>query len=69
MSEKQFLDVAELSARWDGKISVRTLGNWRTGGQGPKYVKVGGRVVYRVSDIIEWEESRTVSSTSQYRRT
>lgn len=69
MSAKQFLDVAELSARWDGKISVRTLGNWRTGGQGPKYVKVGGRVVYRVSDIIEWEESRTVSSTSQYRRT
>ena len=43
----------ELSRRW--KLSPRTLERWRWLGQGPRYLKVGGRVIYRLEDIIEFE--------------
>lgn len=65
----QYLTAQELSNRWNGLISPRTLANWRTCGHGPKYVKIGGRILYRTADIEEWERLRTVTSTSQYART
>ena len=39
----------DLSARWH--IATRTLDNWRWKGEGPRYLKIGGRVVYRLEDI------------------
>lgn len=62
------LTPEELSARWGGRINVRTLGNWRTNGNGPKFLKLGGAVLYRLSDVEEYEARRTVSSTSQYQK-
>jgi predicted site-specific integrase-resolvase len=47
------LNQVELSRRW--KISPRTLERWRWLGQGPRYLKVVGRVVYRLEDIEEYE--------------
>lgn len=44
----------ELSERL--RISVRTLQRWRWKGKGPNYLKLGGRVVYRISDVEAWEE-------------
>jgi len=32
-------------------ISVGTLANWRTQKRGPKYYKVGGKVLYRTEDV------------------
>jgi hypothetical protein len=43
----------ELANRW--RISPRTLGQWRWLGQGPRYVKIGGRVVYRLQDVEGFE--------------
>ncbi len=43
------LNQIELSRRWS--ISPRTLERWRWLGQGPRYLKIGGRVVYRLDDI------------------
>ncbi|BCP56214.1 hypothetical protein K32_48310 [Kaistia sp. 32K] len=68
MQDKKFLTPTELSARWDGRITVRTLANWRSSQSGPRYLKVGGGVLYRITDVIEWENNRTVEGTSQYRR-
>ena len=65
---KQFLTPEEVSARYGGKISVRTLANWRNLGTGPKYTKLGGRVMYRIADLEAWETANTVNSTSQYTR-
>jgi len=46
--------------------SVRALQNWRHRGGGPKFIKVSSRSVrYRVRDIQEWVENKTVSNTSQ----
>lgn len=43
----------ELAARW--KISHRTLERWRWAQEGPRYLKIGGRVVYRLSDVEAFE--------------
>ncbi len=51
------LNQIELSRRWG--ISHRTLERWRSLGQGPTYVKIGGRVVYRLEDVERYESERT----------
>lgn len=61
------LSQADLVARWGGRISVRTLANWRSQSNGPRYVKLGGRIAYRLADVAAWEERRTVGGTAQYR--
>lgn len=56
MQTVSHLNQVELSRRW--KISPRTLERWRWLGEGPRYLKVGGRVIYRLEDIIEHEEQQ-----------
>lgn len=46
----------DLARRW--RISPRTLERWRWLGQGPKYLKIGGRVVYRLEDIEAYEAEK-----------
>lgn len=41
-----------------------TLHNMRWRGDGPPFLKIGGRVRYRVTDLAEWLDSRRRSSTS-----
>lgn len=50
------LNQIELSRRW--RISPRTLERWRWLGIGPRYIKIGGRVVYRLEDIETFETAR-----------
>lgn len=50
-----FLKQEELARRW--RMSGRTLEAWRLKGIGPSYIKVGSRVLYRLSDV-ELAESR-----------
>ena len=49
------LNQIDLARRW--RISPRTLERWRWLGQGPRYLKLGGRVLYRVADIEAYEQS------------
>jgi len=63
---KLFLSPQELAERYNGKVTVRTLANWRSSGISPPFTKVGGRIFYRLQDIEEWEKTRTVKSTSDY---
>lgn len=51
----------ELAARW--KISHRTLERWRWAQEGPRYLKIGGRVVYRLTDVEAFE--RQVQSSAE----
>jgi hypothetical protein len=50
------LNQIELSRRWS--ISPRTLERWRWLGLGPRYLKIVGRVVYRLEDIEAFESER-----------
>jgi predicted DNA-binding transcriptional regulator AlpA len=45
-------------------LSIRTLEKHRIYGTGPRYSKLGGRVVYKVEDLHSWVESGMKSSTS-----
>ena len=49
------LNQIDLARRW--RISPRTLERWRWLGEGPCYLKLGGRVLYRVADIEAYEQS------------
>lgn len=52
----QHLNQIELATRWN--ISHRTLERWRWRGEGPSFVKLGGRVVYRQRNVEAFEESQ-----------
>lgn len=60
MAEKFFLTAAELVERWDGLVTVNTLAQWRSEKKGPPYKKVGGKVVYQVEEIKQYERSGTI---------
>ncbi len=58
----QHLDQKHLAERW--QISARTLEHWRWKGQGPRYLKIGGRVVYRLADVEAFETSNLHANTN-----
>lgn len=60
------MNQMELAARW--RISPRTLERWRWIGDGPRFVKLGGRVIYRLCDIEAYENECLVSSTAEFRK-
>lgn len=60
------LNQLQLARRW--AVSPRTLERWRWTGEGPRFLKVGKRVVYRLSDIEAYEAERLHESTTAARR-
>lgn len=48
------LNQFELAKRW--RMSQRTLERWRWQGIGPVYLKLGMRIVYRMSDVLAFEQ-------------
>jgi predicted heme/steroid binding protein len=42
-------------------VTLATLATWRSRNTGPAYVKVGGKVLYRVSDVEAYEAKNTRS--------
>lgn len=57
----EFLTVPQLVERWKRQVTVATLATWRSRGNGPPYVKVGGKVLYRVADLEAYEKKNTRS--------
>lgn len=43
-------------------VSEGTLANWRSQGGGPPFLKVGGRVGYRLSDVEAWLVEHTAQT-------
>lgn len=58
------LTPEELCERWS--VKAKTLSQWRWSGKGPKFLKAGGRVMYRVCDIEKYEEEQVFTNTSQH---
>jgi len=58
----RFLRTPE-AARFLG-LSGRTLEKHRTYGTGPKYRKIGGRVIYSLEDLQAWADQGAKRSTS-----
>ncbi len=45
-------------------MSTLTMRKWRWEGKGPKFIKAGSKVLYRLTDIEAWTNQQTRSSTS-----
>lgn len=65
MPDSQFITPEDLIERYKGRISIKTLANWRTKGGGPSYTKIGGKIMYPLSAVLEWEKLRTYGSTAR----
>lgn len=61
--DRVFIDTQELAKRW-GK-SPRTLENLRGKDEGPNYYKIGGKILYDLSEIKQLEESSYISNGSR----
>ncbi len=61
--EIRHLTQRELAERW--RISEATLERWRGEGLGPQYLKLQGRVLYRIVDVEAYEEQCLRSSTAE----
>ena len=59
-------DQLQLAERWG--LSHKTLERWRTNGTGPKYIRLPGKVIYRLCDIEAYENECLVSSTAEFRK-
>ncbi len=54
----EFLRTEQVSARFG--IPIRTLEDWRRRGRGPRYIRAGRSILYRVRDVEAWLAARTV---------
>jgi Helix-turn-helix domain len=52
----QHMGQGQLAQRWG--LSPRTLERWRWLKLGPAYIKIGGRVRYRLKDVLAYEASQ-----------
>lgn len=62
--EVRHLNQRQLAERWS--VSEASLERWRSQGVGPKYLKLQGRVLYRLSDIESYEEVCLHTSTGSH---
>jgi len=58
----EMLSQNQLADRW--KISPSTLEQWRWLGKGPKFLKIGARVLYRSVDINDYEQGQVCQNTA-----
>jgi hypothetical protein len=55
MQDVRHLNQEQLARRW--AVSPRTLERWRSTGRGPAFLRLVGRVAYRLEDIEAFEKA------------
>ncbi|MGH3942645.1 MAG: helix-turn-helix transcriptional regulator [Pseudonocardiaceae bacterium] len=60
MAEKH-LTIEQLSERLS--VPVTTIYQWNSKGTGPKCLRVGRFVRYRIADVLAWEKTRARGKT------
>ena len=58
-----FWSPRDLSRHWE--ISVRTLERWRAESKGPAWLRLNGKVLYRIDDVMAFEEAHRHGSSLQ----
>lgn len=51
-----YLMPRKLAERWRHVVSLSTLDNWRSQQRGPRWFKAGGRVLYPVNEVVQFEQ-------------
>jgi predicted site-specific integrase-resolvase len=57
------LSQQQLAERWG--LSPKTLERWRVQGIGPVYIRLPGRVVYRLEDVEAYERDSLRQGTAE----
>jgi hypothetical protein len=60
--EKIYLTATTLAARWH--ITSHTLAQWRWNGNGPRFSKMGKRILYELKHVEAFEEGAVHQNTS-----
>jgi predicted DNA-binding transcriptional regulator AlpA len=55
-TDSPFMTLDELAERY--QLPVATVRYWRNHGKGPKAVKIGRYVRYRLEDVLAWEREQ-----------
>jgi KaiC/GvpD/RAD55 family RecA-like ATPase len=58
---KMMINEVELAERWN--LSLKTLQRWRSGGRGPRFMKMSKRVVYPMDEVFDFESQALRAST------
>lgn len=66
-SEPQLAMLSTLDAALRLGLRPSTLEKWRTTGGGPRYVKMGRAVRYRLADLDVFTTERMCAHTAQYK--
>lgn len=53
-----YLSPYDLCKRWGRTVTPKTLANWRSMGIGPAYIKLNGRIVYAMADVVDYERAK-----------
>ena len=61
------LNQKELARRW--RMSPRTLERWRWLREGPSYLKIGGKIIYKLTEVEAFEAARVHAPSSGEERT
>ncbi len=62
METDKLLTAADVSERFG--VPAKTLADWRSRGIGPAYVRLGRHCRYRLEDVMRYEESRRVVTST-----
>ena len=54
--DEQHLTIKELAER--EQVPVSTIYQWNSHGAGPRYLRIGKHVRYRLADVVKWEDGR-----------
>src|SRR5579871_200043 len=68
---RKFLTPSELCERWEGAVNEKTLSQWRSAADrlnGLPYVKIGGRVRYRIEDVEAYENRMPTEKSAKRAR-
>ncbi len=72
-AETVHLTAEELVRRWRGKVTIKTLRNWRSGRYktGPRFIRLyepNGPVLYPLEEIEAYEKRNSILSNREKRR-
>lgn len=59
----KYITTKELSKRW--KINPNTIEHWRAVGFGPKFIRIGRKILYSLNSISEFEQMNTAENTAR----
>lgn len=60
--EKLNLTPQEVADRY--RTTTQVLSNWRVQGKGPRFIKMGRKILYPIGEVVAFEQARLRSNTA-----